>query len=56
MEALWSYKEIKEVRLHHDKPSELVAQHLNTMFHNGETVRDKAMVDKVKKNSHVLFK
>lgn len=56
MERLWSYKELKEVRILQDKPSEMIARHLNQTFHDGQEARDKQSVDKVKRNLHILFK
>jgi hypothetical protein len=56
MERLWSYKELKEIRLKVDLPSEYVAEHLNRVFHEGAAVRDKSGVERVKRNLHVLFR
>ena len=56
MEKLWSYKELKEVRLNVEKPSEDIARHLNQVFHKGEAARNQVSVEKVKRTLNVLFR
>ena len=55
MERDWTYPEIKEVRILVGESPDVVAQHLNQKFHDGQPIRSRACVEKVKRTIHVLF-
>ena len=53
-DRLWSYKELKHVVINANRQSHELAGELNTMFHDGETVRSAADIARIRAKKTIL--
>jgi hypothetical protein len=53
---LWSYKELKHIIIHGERPPEELALELNRLYHDGEVVRTSGDVVKIRARGTILDK